>query len=303
MPSVSQLTATRKAAKQARLIDKKTRAAIGAGYGRDRNKTAAVKSAQAQTRLMMQKGAPADEDTQFYDLMRNHLHFQELVYTPENRSITVGVFEKTIRAMRITAALYQNDALQRATKEAEAVLNQAADPAFDDLSPNQKRVILHPLAVLCAYAERYGQTVPAATAQVCGFYGAAVQFCLYMAALYDRPLWQAEAVFAVAKGASIRALAKERGIKENTLRDTILEAAHCFYKVCEAVYPQTARPADTIPGLRRAPYPQLADYDTLHAQGRHIVENFLIPFETQTGITLINYRDFADKIVRVQTQH
>lgn len=303
MPSVSQLTAARKAAKARRVIEKQTRANIGAGCGRDRNRTAAVKAAQARCRLAMQKGTPADSDTRFYDLMRNHLHLQELVYTPENRSITIGVFEKTIRAMRITAALYQDDKLQRATKEAEAVLNRTNEAAFDALSPNQKRAFLHPLAVLCAFAEHYGATVPAATVQVCGYYNAAVQFCLYMAALYDRPLWQVEAVFAVAKGASIRALAKERGIKENTLRDTILEAAHCFYKVCEAVCPQTTRPADTIPSLRRAPYTELADYDTLHAQGRHIVENFLIPFETQTGITLINYRDFADKIVRVQTQH
>ena len=218
MPSVSQLTAARKAAKARRVIEKQTRANIGAG--RDRNQTATVKAAQARRRLAMQKGAPADSDTRFYDLMRNHLHLQELVYTPENRSITIGVFEKTIRAMRITAALYQDDKLQRATKEAEAVLNRTNEAAFDALSPNQKRAFLHPLAVLCAFAEHYGATVPADTAQICGYYNAAVQFCLYMAALYDRPLWQVEAVFAVAKGASIRALAKERGIKENTLRDT-----------------------------------------------------------------------------------
>ena len=106
---------------------------------------------------------------------------------------------------------------------------------------------------------------------------------LYTTAYYDRPIEHIEATNRVIRGESIRAIAKEYGVKENQMRLFVLDAAWCLYKMVDAISP--IEEPESIPKLRGQEWQQYANPDYLQAAIHHSTNRFLIPFENYTGIS------------------
>ena len=178
------------------------------------------------------------------DAIKNLLHYQAMIYGHE--TVSANIYEQLIRAMRVVSAIYKDADLSDTTNQAQAALEKS--PLMVDASPNQRRVLLRPLLNLATFAEHYAAIVPAKTCAHIGSYCAAVQLALYTTAYYDRPIEHIEATNRVIRGESIRAIAKEYGVKENQMRLFVLDAAWCLYKMVDAIS-QIEEP-ESIPKLR-----------------------------------------------------
>ena len=161
--------------------------------------------------------------------------------------------------------------------------------------------MLRPLLNLAKFAEHYATIIPAKTCEHLGNYCASVQVALYATAFYDRPIGHLEATNKIINGESLRTLAKQYGIKENQLRIAVLDAAWCLYKIADAFNP--VEEPDSIPKLRSQEWQNYGDPEKLYAAIRYSNENFLIPFENHTGISLINYNKFRRDIIKIEKMH
>lgn len=291
----SEMLAARKAAKKEQAVKKYARDNIG-NQRADRNKLANIAVIQAQNKLSLRSGAPQDLDSKLTENIKNLMHYQALVYDNDQSSVTV--FEKLIRAMRVVACIYADSDLGKTTNEAQAAIERLAQNDTDDLSPNQRREILKPLLKLIQYCEAYDKIIPRATVDKVGLYCAAVQIALYTASLYNRPKRYIQALFDIINGESLRTIAKKIHEKENVLREEVLNAAWHFFRVAEC---NTAvKPVSSIPELRQDGYKVLADFNRLKDFIQTAMQKILIPFEQNTGISLINYNQFRKDLVRAE---
>lgn len=300
-PTVSQLMAAKRAVKERNEAYQETNRQIApTGYA-DRNRISSIRAAQARNRIALQKGAPESLDARLTDNIRNLMHFESLVYTGD--LISYGVIEKTIRAHRVIASIYDDANLLDATRRAEQALNDLAErrAAGEEPSPNQCRAILKPVVLLIGFAAAYAEIVPAAAVQLIAEFCSSVQASIYTTALYDRPLRYVVALFDIIKGASLRQMAKTMGEKENALREQVLDAAYCFYRIAECS--RDCNPPESIPQLRQPAFQELADLEKLYKFLGKMAQGVMIPFEQQTGITLINYTGFKKQIERIQLGH
>lgn len=258
----------------------------------DRNAKANIAAAQAMNRMALREGKPQSKEAQIDESIKNLLHYEALVYRYDRISVTV--FEKLIRAMRVVSCIYADGELSKTTNEAQAAIEKLREKDSDGLSPNQRREILKPLMKLIQYCDAYDEIVPEKTIDKIAFYCASVQVALYTASLYDRPRKYIQSMFDIINGKSIRAIAKEIGEKENVLREEVLNAAWNFYRIAECN--NALEPADTIPELRAEGYKMLGNFEILGDFIRLSTSKFLIPFEENTGISLINYNKFSNSL-------
>lgn len=289
----SEIMAARKAAKKEQAVKKYARDNIG-NQRADRNKLANIAVIQTQNKLSLRSGAPQDLDSKLTENIKNLMHYQALVY--ENDQTSVTVFEKLIRAMRVVACIYADSDLSKTTNEAQAAIEQLQESA--DLSPNQRREILKPVLRLTEYQEAYGEIIPERTVSKIGLYCASVQIALYTASLYTRPKRYIQALFDIINGESLRAIAKKINEKENVLREEVLNAAWHFFLVAECN--SAVQPVSSIPELRQDGYKVLADFDRLKDFIQTAMQKILIPFEQNTGISLINYNQFRKDLVQAE---
>ena len=245
----------------------------------------------------MRDGELHDEEVNINDSIKNLNHYQALAYG--HSAVSAGIYEQLIRAMRVVSAIYKDADLRDATNQAQAALEKSQ--SMVDASPNQRRVLLRPLLILAAYSEHYAAIIPAKTCEQIGSYCAAVQFVLYTTAYYDRPLEHIEATNRVIRGESIRTIAKEYGVKENLMRILVLDAAWCLYKMADSI--STVEQPDSIPKLRGKEWQPYADPEYLQSVIHQSTERFLIPFESYTGISLIDYRKFRSSLVKIEKKH
>lgn len=294
----SEMMAARKAAKKEQAVKKYARDNIG-NQRADRNKLANIALAniaviQVQNKLALRSGAPQDLDSKLTENIKNLMHYQALVY--ENDRSSIAVFEKLIRAMRVVACIYSDNDLSKTTNEAQAAIEQLQESA--DLSPNQRRAILKPVLRLTEYQEAYGEIIPERTVSKIGLYCASVQIALYTASLYTRPKRYIQALFDIINGESLRAIAKKINEKENVLREEVLNAAWHFFRVAECN--SAVQPVNSIPELRQDGYKVLADFNRLKDFIQTAMQKILIPFEQNTGISLINYNQFRKDLVQAE---
>lgn len=275
----SEMFAARKAAKKEQAVKKYARDNIG-NQRADRNKLANIAVIQVQNKLSLRSGAPQDLDSKLTENIKNLMHYQALVY--ENDQTSVTVFEKLIRAMRVVACIYADSGLSKTTNEAQAAIEQLSES--DDLSPNQRREILKPVLRL--------------TDSKIGLYCAIVQIALYTASLYNRPKRYIQALFDIINGESLRTIAKKINEKENVLREEVLNAAWHFFRVAECN--SAVQPVNSIPELRQDGYKVLADFERLKDFIQTAMQKILIPFEQNTGISLINYNQFRQDLVQAE---
>ena len=289
----SEMLAARKAAKKEQAVKKYARNNIG-NQRADRNKLANIAVIQVQNKLSLRSGAPQDLDSKLTENIKNLMHYQALVYENDRSSMTV--FEKLIRAMRVVACIYSDSDLSKTTNEAQAAIEQLQES--DDLSPNQRREILKPVLHLTEYQEAYGEIIPERTVSKIGLYCASVQIALYTASLYTRPKRYIQALFDIINGESLRSIAKKINEKENVLREEVLNAAWHFFRVAECN--SAVHPVNSIPELRQDGYKILADFDRLKDFIQTAMQKILIPFEQNTGISLINYNQFRKDLVQAE---
>lgn len=289
----SEMMAARKEAKKEQAVKKYARDNIG-NQRADRNKLANIAVIQTQNKLSLRSGAPQDLDSKLTENIKNLMHYQALVY--ENDQTSVTVFEKLIRAMRVVACIYSDNDLSKTTNEAQEAIEQLQESA--DLSPNQRREILKPVLRLTEYQEAYGEIIPERTVSKIGLYCASVQIALYTASLYTRPKRYIQALFDIINGESLRAIAKKINEKENVLREEVLNAAWHFFHVAECN--RAVQPVSSIPELRQDGYKVLADFNRLKDFIQTAMQKILIPFEQNTGISLINYNQFRKDLVQAE---
>ncbi len=289
----SEMLAARKAAKKEQAVKKYARNNIG-NQRADRNKLANIAVIQVQNKLSLRSGAPQDLDSKLTENIKNLMHYQALVYDNDRSSVTV--FEKLIRAMRVVACIYADNDLSDTTNEAQAAIEQLSES--DDLSPNQRREILKPVLRLTEYQEAYGEIIPERTVSKIGLYCASVQIALYTASLYNRKKRYIQALFDIINGESLRTIAKKINEKETVLREEVLNAAWHFSRVAECN--SAVQPVSSIPELRQDGYKVLADFDRLKDFIQTAMQKILIPFEQNTGISLINYNQFRKDLVQAE---
>ena len=295
-PTAGQIMAAKRAKKREQEIERLAKAKIG-NKSIDRNKASELEFIQYKNRKAMCEGEPHSEDVNINDAIKNLLHYQALIYGHE--TVSAGIYEQLIRAMRVVSAIYKDADLSDTTNQAQAALEKS--PRMVDASPNQRRVLLRPLLNLATFAEHYAAIIPSKTCAHIGSYCAAVQLALYTTAYYDRPIEHIEATNRVIRGESIRAIAKEYGVKENQLRIAVLDAAWCLYKIADAFNP--VEEPDSIPKLRSQEWQNYGDPEKFYAAIRYSNENFLIPFENHTGISLIDYNKFRRDIIKIGKMH
>lgn len=289
----SEMLAARKAAKKEQAVKKYARDNIG-NQRADRNKLANIAVIQVQNKLSLRSGAPQDLDSKLTENIKNLMHYQALVYDNDKSSITV--FEKLIRAMRVVACIYSDSDLSKTTNEAQAAIEKLSES--DGLSPNQRREILKPVLRLTEYQEAYGEIIPERTVSKIGLYCASVQIALYTASLYNRPKRYIQALFDIINGESLRNIAKKINEKENVLRKEVLNAAWHFFLVAECN--SAVKPVSSIPELRQDGYKVLADFNRLKDFIQTAMQKILIPFEQNTGISLIDYNKFRKDLVQAE---
>ena len=295
-PTVGQIMAAKRAKKREQEIERLAKAKIG-NKSIDRNKASELEFIQYKNRKAMCEGEPHSEDVNINDAIKNLEHYQSLIYG--HNTVSAGIYEQLIRAMRVVSAIYKDADLSDTTNQAQAALEKS--PRMVDASPNQRRVLLRPLLNLATFAEHYAAIIPAKTCAHIGSYCAAVQLALYTTAYYDRPIEHIEATNRVIRGESIRAIAKEYGVKENQMRLFVLDAAWCLYKMVDAISP--IEEPESIPKLRRKEWQQYADVNYLQSAIHHSTNRFLIPFENYTGISLIDYTKFRNDLIKIQKMH
>ena len=164
--------------------------------------------------------------------------------------------------------------------------------------PNQRREILKPVLRLTEYQEAYGEIIPERTVSKIGLYCASVQIALHTASLYNRPKRYIQALFDIINGESLRTIAKKINEKENVLREEVLNAAWHFFRVAECN--SAVQPVSSIPELRQDGYKVLADFNRLKDFIQTAMQKILIPFEQNTGISLINYNQFRKDLVQAE---
>lgn len=295
MQTASQMMAAKKAAKQNAQIQKKAKQNIGAGYGKDRNKSAALKFAQADYRYKLQKGAPADYESRLNEQIKNLLHYQALVYSNDTTSLCV--FEKVLRAMNVVAGIYSDKDLLAYCRAADKALSAIREA--EDKSPSQRREILKSLLELCVWVDAYCEILPAKTETIISGYCAAVQIALYTTALYSSPKGIVFALSSIIQGKSkFRELARVGKVKESEFRVELLNAAWLFYRIMEC-FEKSDEPKN-ISDLNQKAWKEYGDSNYLQAAIRWVMENKLIPFENATGITMIDYREFRNKCIEIE---
>ena len=291
----SEMLAARKAAKKEQAVKKYARDNIG-NQRADRNKLANIAVTQTQNRLSLRSGAPQDLDSKLTENIKNLMHYQALVYGYDRISVTV--FEKLIRAMRVVACIYSDSDLSKTTNEAQAAIESLRSDDSDDLSPNQRREILKPVLRLTEYQEAYSEIIPDRTVSKIGLYCTSVQVALHTANLYNRPKRYIQALFDIINGESLRAIAKKINEKENILRKEVLNAAWHFFRVAECN--SAVQPVNSIPELRQDGYKVLADFNRLKDFIQTAMQKILIPFEQNTGISLIDYNQFRKDLIQAE---
>lgn len=298
MPTASQIMAAKKQAKAAAKIARQAKQQIGTGRVQgDRNRRANIEYRQHCNRRDLREGRPCGRDSAVTDEIRSWLAYGELVYGHHTPAVTV--FEKLIRAMRCVAGIYADYGLSAAANAAQHCLEQSREKA--DLSPNQRRVLLRPLRILINYAAAYAETVPERTVEGIAKYCASVQVALYATALFERPRAHYESLNAVIRDESLRDLAKHHRIKMPELRIGVLEAAWCLYRIAECF--EDVDEPQSIPDLRRPEWRDFGNPEILQGRIRAIVEKWLIPFENHTGLTLIDFKQFRQRLIDIETKH
>lgn len=295
--SASQMLAAKKDKKNLQNIKRQTVSQIGTGekQNADRNAVAAAKYRRMAYLDGLKIGPPCDEDDLITDDIRNHMNYDALVY--DNHPEDVLAFEKLIRAMKTVSIIYQDEELNRACNRAEKALNIAAGK---EGSPNQRREALQPLLRLSERAAAYGSVLPEKTAEIIGKFCAGVQTALYSTAFYDRDLKDVNALNRIIRGGDLNSIAAEYDIDAQRLETRVLNAAWDLYCIAQCFCGEVAFP-ETLEELRRPCWLEFADTAKLKEKIYYIVRQWMIPFEKASGIYLINYTQFREKIIRLET--
>lgn len=293
-PTAKEIMAAKKQRKAEQDIKRKTKAAIGNRQA-DRNTLANIEFKQKNNRLAMQEGAPCEKEENTTDEIRSWFAYQDLVYY-RNLTLAHEVFEKLIRAMRCIAKIYDNNDFLQVISMAEAAIERnAREP---DLSPNQRRAVLITVRRLINYQAAYAEITPAKTVEAIAYYCSAIEVSIYSTDYFDNDMTTVAALNKIIKGESLRKLATAMQIKQNTLRDKMLSAAYSLYRIAQCFDPIPMPKG--IPDLRQKEWQPYSDGDWLNERIRYAVNHYLIPFEQNTGIQILNYKSFAKKIESIE---
>lgn len=296
MQTASQIMAAKRQAKQNALITREAKRQI-APRPQDRNTLSKISIQQQQNRSALRRGTPVPEEHYLNHAIALHFALQDLVYTDDPAVILCSLTNQ-IMANKAVAALYADRELAETVRAAEAA-HKRFQAEHRELSPNQKRALLRPLAELIDRDYAYGHILPEATADRIAGYVTAVRVMLQLKALYRKPLWQHQALHDTIRGRSINETARRFRVKVPEARAAVLACAWHLWNIADSVE-NIGHPPRSIPELRQEKWQPYADEEHLHDIVRHMRDNFLIPFENATGILLLDYKAFRNDIIEIE---
>lgn len=126
----------------------------------------------------MQNGDPLGYEERLNNFIRNMVHLDTLAY--EINAVSLAVFEKLIRGMKVVSKIYDDHNLASIVNMANQVLDDIRQPttSWNGYSPNQRRILLRPLLELCHRDRYYGEIVPAKTVDEIAGYCSSIQIAL-----------------------------------------------------------------------------------------------------------------------------
>lgn len=299
MQTASQIIAAKRSAKAKQKIQRKAKDEIGAGYTGNRNNIKLLQASQTAFRIKMRQGneynqqADIDDLEIYYWLCLQEMHYQK------DRAENCIVFEQLIRAVKIIAKVYDNSELNQAATRAEHSLNYYRE--HSELSPNQARIALKEVANLIRIHSQIAGDLPVQTVEHIAGYNSAVHVCLYTTTLYQHDNQNLAACLDYIQGNTLKAIQEQTGWKQSETKQRILQTAYDLYNVLST--DKELPVIKELKDLRHKAYQRYNNLDKINAYIKHWVNKWLIPFEDATGIRMIDYKKFRDKISEIQIQH
>lgn len=232
-PTASQILAAKRAAKKSTQQERAMKRA-GTVKNVDRNRLSASSKAQKENIAEMLSGEKVSKDEALTCSIMMWLSLQDMRYACNQELINFA--EHIIRQVQRLSLYYNTDdpanekSVAFACREAsQAVAKWTKD--FDDLSPNQRQIVLRPLQNLFAAYEAFLKDAPARLIAEVSTYSLAVRVAKKAMTFLELDGGLISAIDKVISGADSRAEARRLKMPYAEFTDRILHAANLLYDV------------------------------------------------------------------------
>ncbi|WP_118780301.1 hypothetical protein [Neisseria lactamica] len=232
-PTASQILAAKKAAKKSTQQERALKRA-GTVKNVDRNRLSTSSKAQKENIAEMLSGAKVSEDEALTFSIMMWLSLQDMRYACNQELINFA--EHIIKQVQRLGLYCNTDdpanekSVAFACREASQAVAQWAKN-FDDLSPNQRQLVLRPLSNLFAAYEEFLKDAPARLIAEVSTYSLAVRVTKKAMTFLELDGGLISAVNKVIGGADSRAEARRLKMPYAEFTDRILHAANLLYDV------------------------------------------------------------------------
>lgn len=232
-PTAKQMLAAKKAAKKLTQEERALKRA-GAVKNVDRNRLSTLSKAQKENIAEMLSGAKVSEDEAVTCSVKMWLSMQDMRYACNQELINFA--EHIIKQVQ-RLGLYCNTGDPANEKSVEFACREASQAVaqwtkdFDDLSPNQRQLVLRPLSNLFAAYEEFLKDAPVRLIAEVSTYSIAVSVTKKAMTFLELDGGIISAVDKVVNGSDSRAEARRLKMPYAEFTDRILHAANLLYDV------------------------------------------------------------------------
>lgn len=166
-------------------------------------------------------------------------------------------------------------------------------------SPNQRREHFAPVLEMVKAMYALQKVMPQKIGGYFSEYSTTVIMTKSMIKLFTRHNPKViDSLFQIIQGNSLRQSAKFHGIKESQLREEVIIASTDLWKLANCY--QRLPVASSIPELRQEAWKPYADTNFIRAIIKKATDTILLPFESHTGISLINHEKFKRDLIEIE---
>ena len=277
-PTASQILAAQRRAKKSKAIDRAYEKPIQRSQSLAQKTIATLRRQQANG----EQYAPEQIDAE----SRKFWHYyNDLVYC-RNIQASRASFERLIFCVRYICmiwGLYQErsywlDILDAATAALDNEITTR------EQSPNQRHAVLSALKELSYIIYGVFQLVNRKTAATIYCHQVGMEIRDQVASLFEAPEAVRNSLFAILNGKSLRACAQRHHVKENELRQAVLDASERLYRITESDDKSIGiQRAQSIPDLRSPQWRKWGDLQTIRNAANYARE-LCRQAECQTGV-------------------
>lgn len=277
-PTASQILAAQRRAKKSKAIDRAYEKPIQRSQSLAQKTIATLRRQQANG----EQYAPEQIDAE----SRKFWHYyNDLVYC-RNIQASRASFERLIFCVRYICmiwGLYQErsywlDILDAATAALDNEITTR------EQSPNQRHAVLSALKELSYIIYGVFQLVNRKTAATIYCHQVGMEIRDQVASLFEAPEAVRNSLFAILNGKSLRACAQRHHVKENELRQAVLDASERLYRITESDDKSIGiQRAQSIPDLRNPQWRKWGDPQTI-CNAANYARELCRQAECQTGV-------------------